>query len=69
MLMIFIWQLFFFLELLSGYTNIYQYSLKMRLEDFLGENSIVILTISSLVVLSVKKGGEFCWLGSSLYVA
>lgn len=60
---------FFFLELLSGYTNIYQYSLKMRLEDILDENSIMTLTIPSLVGLSVKKGGELCLLGSSLYVA
>lgn len=40
----------------------------MRL-DFLDENSIMILTIPLLVGLSVKKGAELCWLGSSLYVA
>lgn len=41
----------------------------MRLEDILDENSIMTLTIPSLVGLSVKKGGELCLLGSSLYVA
>lgn len=41
----------------------------MRLEDFLDENSIMTLTIPSLVGLIVKKGDELCLLGSSLYVA